>query len=63
MQTRSTAGCESRLAGKRRVVESAYAELIAEALQRGFFGTATLTLNVQDGHVQQARVATERLIR
>jgi hypothetical protein len=40
-----------------------FAELLVESCRRGFFGTVSLTLNIQDGCVQQVRVATERTIR
>jgi len=30
---------------------------------RGFHGTASLTLSVQDGHIQHLRIAVDRMIR
>ena len=44
-------------------VEMALAKLIAEASRRGFYGTAGLTLSIQDGRIQHIRVAMERLIK
>jgi hypothetical protein len=49
--------------GKVRDAQEAFAELLAEATRRGYFGTVSLTLHVQDGFVQQVRVATERLVK
>lgn len=49
--------------GKARDAQIAFAELLSEATRAGFYGTVSLTLNVQDGHVQQVRLATERVCR
>lgn len=38
-------------------------QLIEEVGRRGYYGTATLTLSLQDGHLQHLRVATERMVR
>jgi hypothetical protein len=43
--------------------ETLFAQLIADASRRGFFGTAGLTLSVQDGHIQHIRVAMEKMIK
>jgi hypothetical protein len=43
--------------------ESAFAQLVAEASRRGFYGTAGLTLSIQDGTIQHIRVAVERMIK
>ena len=37
------------------------AELLAEALRRGFFGTAAIELSVQDGTIQHIRRTVERI--
>ena len=37
------------------------AELLAEALRRGFFGTAAVELSVQDGTIQHIRRTVERI--
>ena len=42
-------------------LELALAELLAEALRRGFFGTAALELSVQDGTIQHIRRRVERI--
>jgi len=44
-------------------VESALAQLIADACRRGFYGTAGVTLSVQDGRIQHIRVALERMMK
>jgi hypothetical protein len=43
--------------------EKAFAHLLADASRRGFYGTAGLTLSIQDGHIQHIRVLTERMIK
>jgi hypothetical protein len=43
--------------------EAALAQVLAEASRRGFFGTAGLTLSVQDGRIQHIRVVVERMIK
>lgn len=46
--------------------EQAVAELsrLLEAVcQRGFYGAASLTVNLQDGHIQDLRIATDRRLR
>jgi hypothetical protein len=43
--------------------ETAFAQLLAEASRRGFYGTAGLTLSIQDGRIQYIRVACERMIK
>lgn len=42
-------------------LESALAAMLAEVLRRGFFGTASVELSVQDGTIQHIRRRVERL--
>ena len=42
-------------------LQAIMAELLAEALRRGFFGTAAVELSVQDGTIQYIRRTVERL--
>jgi hypothetical protein len=42
-------------------LQSVMAEVLAEALQRGFFGTAAVELSVQDGTIQHIRRKVERV--
>lgn len=42
-------------------LQSLMAELLAEALRRGFFGTAAVELTVQDGTIQHIRRTVERI--
>jgi len=42
-------------------LELALAEILAEALRRGFFGTAAVELNVQDGTIQHIRRKVDRI--
>ena len=44
-------------------LQSILADLLAEALRRGFFGTATVELSVQDGTIQHIRRTVERIER
>lgn len=43
--------------------QAALAELLSETLKRGYYGTASLSFTIQDGHVQHLKVSTERQIR
>ncbi|MCI0493295.1 MAG: hypothetical protein L0Z07_10205 [Planctomycetes bacterium] len=43
--------------------EAAFAQLMAEASCRGYYGTAGLSLSIQDGRIQHIRVAIERMIK
>jgi len=42
-------------------LQAIMAELLAEALRRGFFGTAMVELSVQDGTIQLIRRRVERI--
>jgi len=41
--------------------ETAWDQLLGEALRKGFFGTAAIELCVQDGTIQHIRRRVERL--
>jgi hypothetical protein len=43
------------------LLERALAEILAEALRRGFHGTAGVELSVQDGTIQHIRRKVERI--
>jgi hypothetical protein len=47
----------------RKQIEKAVAQMVADASHRGFHGSATLVLSIQDGTIQNVRVAVERLIK
>ncbi len=49
--------------GKAQDAHEAFVLLLAEATRRGYYGTVSLTLNVQDGFIQHVKVATERLVK
>lgn len=40
-----------------------FIKLLTEVSKRGFHGTASITVSLQDGHIQHARVNTDRMIR
>jgi hypothetical protein len=42
-------------------LQTAVAELLAEALRRGFFGTASVEMSIQDGTIQHIRRTVERV--
>jgi hypothetical protein len=48
---------------KKAQAQEEFAKLLAAAATRGFHGTASITLSVQDGHIQHLRVAVERMVR
>jgi uncharacterized protein with FMN-binding domain len=50
-------------ANKAEQAEEAFARLLADASRRGFYGTAGLTLSIQDGRIQHIRVALEKMIK
>ena len=55
----STPGNAKKVAQLQAIV----AEILAESLRRGFFGTATVEVNVQDGTIQHIRRMVERIER
>jgi hypothetical protein len=57
MATATTAGNAKKVAQLQSIV----AEMLAEALRRGFFGTAAIELSVQDGTIQHIRRTVERI--
>ena len=42
-------------------LQAALAEMLADALRRGFFGTAAVELSIQDGTIQHIRRRLERI--
>ena len=48
---------------KRSQAQAEFAKLLSAAETRGFHGTASITVSVQDGHIQNLRVSVERMIR
>jgi hypothetical protein len=56
-----THGTANGNAKKVAQLQSIMAELLAEALRRGFFGTACVELSVQDGTIQHIRRTVERI--
>jgi len=46
---------------KLRQIEATFRALLADGLQRGFFGNLALELSVQDGVIQHFRHRTERI--
>jgi hypothetical protein len=52
-------------ANQRKVnqLQATMQEMLLEALHRGFFGTVTFELGIQDGTIQHVRSAMERIER
>jgi len=48
---------------KRAQAQEEFAQVLENIGVRGFYGTASVTVQVQDGHVQSTRVVVERLVR
>jgi hypothetical protein len=46
---------------KLALVKAAFAEILTEALRRGFHGTVAIELCVQDGTIQHVRRRVERI--
>jgi hypothetical protein len=59
-ETRATSGLK---VSQRERAEAEFARLLSAAEARGFYGTATMTVAVQDGHIQNLRVAVERMVK
>ncbi len=49
--------------GKAEQAEAAFVRLLTEASQRGYYGSVSLTLSIQDGAIQQVRMATDRMVK
>ncbi len=58
-----THGTTTGNAKKVAQLQAIVAEVLAEALRRGFFGTAAVELSVQDGTIQHIRRTVERIER
>ena len=61
-----TTTCDLPSKGKvtpRARAEAEFAKLLAAAETRGFYGTASITVNVQDGTIQHLRIAVDRLVK
>jgi hypothetical protein len=50
-------------ASKAQQAERAFLDMLKAASERGFYGTTSLVLVVQDGHIQNLRVSVERVIK
>jgi len=47
----------------RSQAEAAFREVVDNVGVRGFYGTASVTVNVQDGHIQYSRVVVDRMVK
>ena len=59
MSTTST----KRNTERREQAKVEFARVIENVSSRGFFGTASVTVNVQDGHIQYTRVCVDRMVK
>ena len=53
----------ARKSDRRDQAKAEFEQVIENVCGRGFFGTASVTVNVQDGHIQYTRVSVERMIK
>ena len=47
----------------RQRADAELTRLLEAAATRGFYGTASLTVTVQDGHIQHMKVAVEKMVK
>ncbi len=48
---------------RRNQAKAEFVKLIESVCGQGFYGTAGVTVNVQDGHIQYTQVNVERMIK
>ncbi|NOY41883.1 MAG: hypothetical protein GXP26_08615 [Planctomycetes bacterium] len=48
---------------KNNQAKTEFDKMIELVCSRGFFGSASVTVNIQDGRIQYTRVAVDRMIR
>ena len=54
---------KAKRGGKAELAKEAFARMLADLSRRGYYGSVSLTLSVQDGHIQNVRIATDQLVR
>jgi hypothetical protein len=47
----------------RQRADAELTKLLEAAAARGFYGTASLTVTVQDGHIQNRKIALEKMVK
>lgn len=52
-----------RRVGKAEQARDAFARMVTDVSRRGFYGAATLTLTVQDGHIQHVKLGVEHVLK
>lgn len=58
-----TTNMKTKKTDKREQAETEFAKLVENISVRGFHGTASVTVHVQDGHIQYTRVLVDRMVR
>jgi len=53
----------SKGSDRRRQAEAEFAKVLENIRVRGFHGTASVTVNIQDGHIQYTRVIVDRMVK
>ena len=61
--TRMRANARNEKIDKRVIAQQEFQKLLESACMAGFHGSASVTITVQDGHIQYTRVAVERMVR
>ena len=54
---------QSKKMEKQDQAKAEFAKLMEKVNCQGFYGTASVTVNVQDGHIQYSRVLVDRIVR
>jgi hypothetical protein len=63
VRTTQRSGERMEKADKRVVAQQEFRKVLDNACVAGFHGSASVTVTVQDGHIQYTRVAVERMVR
>jgi hypothetical protein len=63
IRTNHTTGERMEKADKRALAQQEFRKVLENACVAGFHGSASVTVTVQDGHIQYTRVAVERMVK
>ena len=63
IRTNDRCGARMEKADKRALAQQEFRKVLENACVAGFHGSASVTITVQDGHIQYTRVAVERMVR
>jgi hypothetical protein len=63
IRTNQMKGDRMEKSDKRMLAQQEFRKVLENACVAGFHGTASVTITVQDGHIQYTRVAVERMVK